>query len=306
MALFPVLYATFAVLFQCLQSSQWPIWHMYVNNLEDLTLVPKQAMQVNCRPVHQLLNAHRSVLTSKLIRRPCVLFSRLAIRSYATVLDRPLLKTPVTRRLLQPSPASNLLGEQILPLLSQSNIFNNIKTHLSDWLNWFSPHSAFPSARNMFIQTQDTPNPNSLKFLPGRVVLETGTMDFAGPRDAYCSPLARCFWLLAHLHILPDWFVWLNSTLYSHTRDVHWDFIYWSDLSFNILQAFVQNWWRQKCFPGPRFHHDNQGKNCTKSLSFHANNHAMNFVQLSRFITITEQLLLTWMIGWWDHGVEGY
>ncbi|KAG7480690.1 hypothetical protein MATL_G00059020 [Megalops atlanticus] len=45
--------------------------------------------------------------------------------------------------------------------------------------------------RNMFIQTQDTPNPNSLKFLPGRVVLEAGTMDFAAPRDAYCSPLAR-------------------------------------------------------------------------------------------------------------------
>ncbi|XP_071387409.1 NFU1 iron-sulfur cluster scaffold homolog, mitochondrial [Centroberyx affinis] len=46
-------------------------------------------------------------------------------------------------------------------------------------------------ARTMFIQTQDTPNPNSLKFLPGRTVLETGTMDFAGPRDAYTSPLAR-------------------------------------------------------------------------------------------------------------------
>ncbi|XP_027007136.1 NFU1 iron-sulfur cluster scaffold homolog, mitochondrial isoform X1 [Tachysurus fulvidraco] len=45
--------------------------------------------------------------------------------------------------------------------------------------------------RNMFIQTQDTPNPNSLKFLPGRVVLESGTMDFVAPRDAYCSPLAR-------------------------------------------------------------------------------------------------------------------
>uniref|UniRef100_A0A671SKV1 NFU1 iron-sulfur cluster scaffold homolog, mitochondrial n=1 Tax=Sinocyclocheilus anshuiensis TaxID=1608454 RepID=A0A671SKV1_9TELE len=45
--------------------------------------------------------------------------------------------------------------------------------------------------RNMFIQTQDTPNPNSLKFLPGHMVLEAGTMDFAGPRDAYCSPLAR-------------------------------------------------------------------------------------------------------------------
>ncbi|XP_034548867.1 NFU1 iron-sulfur cluster scaffold homolog, mitochondrial [Notolabrus celidotus] len=45
--------------------------------------------------------------------------------------------------------------------------------------------------RTMFVQTQDTPNPNSLKFLPGRTVLESGTMDFAGPRDAHCSPLAR-------------------------------------------------------------------------------------------------------------------
>ncbi|KAF7199997.1 NFU1 iron-sulfur cluster scaffold homolog, mitochondrial [Nothobranchius furzeri] len=45
--------------------------------------------------------------------------------------------------------------------------------------------------RSMFVQTQDTPNPNSLKFLPGRTVLEEGTMNFAGPRDAYCSPLAR-------------------------------------------------------------------------------------------------------------------
>lgn len=43
----------------------------------------------------------------------------------------------------------------------------------------------------MFVQTQDTPNPNSMKFLPGRTVLEEGTMNFAGPRDAYCSPLAR-------------------------------------------------------------------------------------------------------------------
>ncbi|XP_022610039.1 NFU1 iron-sulfur cluster scaffold homolog, mitochondrial [Seriola dumerili] len=45
--------------------------------------------------------------------------------------------------------------------------------------------------RTMFVQTQDTPNPNSLKFLPGRTVLEAGTMNFAGPRDAFCSPLAR-------------------------------------------------------------------------------------------------------------------
>ncbi|KAG5840600.1 NFU1 iron-sulfur cluster scaffold homolog, mitochondrial isoform X1 [Anguilla rostrata] len=55
------------------------------------------------------------------------------------------------------------------------------------------PHSTplHIPVRSMFIQTQDTPNPNSLKFLPGRMVLEVGTMDFAAPRDAYCSPLAR-------------------------------------------------------------------------------------------------------------------
>nr|XP_033333658.1 NFU1 iron-sulfur cluster scaffold homolog, mitochondrial-like [Megalopta genalis] len=45
---------------------------------------------------------------------------------------------------------------------------------------------------NMFIQTQDTPNPNSLKFLPGVKVLEQGqTKDFPNITDAYCSPLAK-------------------------------------------------------------------------------------------------------------------
>ncbi|XP_040898087.1 NFU1 iron-sulfur cluster scaffold homolog, mitochondrial [Toxotes jaculatrix] len=53
-----------------------------------------------------------------------------------------------------------------------------------------NPHWVVPG-RTMFVQTQDTPNPNSLKFLPGRTVLESGTMNFDGPRDAYCSPLAR-------------------------------------------------------------------------------------------------------------------
>lgn len=44
----------------------------------------------------------------------------------------------------------------------------------------------------MFIQTQDTPNPNSLKFLPGTAVLEPGqTKDFPNAPDAYCSPLAK-------------------------------------------------------------------------------------------------------------------
>lgn len=49
------------------------------------------------------------------------------------------------------------------------------------------------SACSMFIQTMETPNPNSLKFIPGDgvKVLESGTFDFPNPQSAYCSPLAK-------------------------------------------------------------------------------------------------------------------
>jgi len=43
----------------------------------------------------------------------------------------------------------------------------------------------------MFIQTESTPNPATLKFLPGQTVLETGTADFPSPEAAGKSPLAN-------------------------------------------------------------------------------------------------------------------
>jgi Fe-S cluster biogenesis protein NfuA len=42
----------------------------------------------------------------------------------------------------------------------------------------------------MFIETEGTPNPATLKFLPGRYVMESGTADFASPGSAARSPLA--------------------------------------------------------------------------------------------------------------------
>jgi Fe-S cluster biogenesis protein NfuA len=42
----------------------------------------------------------------------------------------------------------------------------------------------------MFIQTEATPNPATLKFLPGRAVLETGTLDMPTREAAAQSPLA--------------------------------------------------------------------------------------------------------------------
>jgi Fe-S cluster biogenesis protein NfuA len=43
----------------------------------------------------------------------------------------------------------------------------------------------------MFIQTEATPNPATLKFLPGRAVLAAGTLDMATKDAAKQSPLAE-------------------------------------------------------------------------------------------------------------------
>lgn len=43
----------------------------------------------------------------------------------------------------------------------------------------------------MFIQTEQTPNPATLKFLPGRDVIPHGTANFANAESAARSPLAR-------------------------------------------------------------------------------------------------------------------
>ena len=42
----------------------------------------------------------------------------------------------------------------------------------------------------MFIQTEQTPNPATLKFIPGRTVMERGTLNFTDAEDASRSPLA--------------------------------------------------------------------------------------------------------------------
>jgi Fe-S cluster biogenesis protein NfuA len=42
----------------------------------------------------------------------------------------------------------------------------------------------------MYIETEATPNPAALKFLPGQTVMEAGTREFASPEEAEASPLA--------------------------------------------------------------------------------------------------------------------
>lgn len=45
--------------------------------------------------------------------------------------------------------------------------------------------------RIMFIETETTPNPATLKFLPGEQVMPTGTREFTSPEAAEASPLAQ-------------------------------------------------------------------------------------------------------------------
>ncbi|MBV1900713.1 MAG: NifU N-terminal domain-containing protein, partial [Kordiimonadaceae bacterium] len=49
----------------------------------------------------------------------------------------------------------------------------------------------------MFVETEVTPNPETLKFLPGRTILESGTAHFSNAEGADASPLAVAMFALS-------------------------------------------------------------------------------------------------------------
>ena len=51
----------------------------------------------------------------------------------------------------------------------------------------------------MFIQTEHTPNPQTLKFLPGKVVMEEGTAFFKNIEETLCF----IFWITSLTRSLP-------------------------------------------------------------------------------------------------------
>jgi Fe-S cluster biogenesis protein NfuA len=58
------------------------------------------------------------------------------------------------------------------------------------------PHSPTPHMHIMLIETETTPNPATLKFMPGQPVMDMGTRDFATPEEAEASPLAEALFSL--------------------------------------------------------------------------------------------------------------
>ena len=78
----------------------------------------------------------------------------------------------------------------------------------------------------MFIQTEQTPNPSTLKFLPGRVVMEKGTMDFASPDAAVPSPLAKRLFAIEGVER-----VFFGSDFVTVTKE--------ANLDWQILKPFI-------------------------------------------------------------------
>lgn len=74
----------------------------------------------------------------------------------------------------------------------------------------------------MFIQTESTPNPATLKFLPGQTVLGTGTADFPSPETAGASPLAK---RIFSVDGVAGVFLGNDFVTVTKTEDVVWDHV---------------------------------------------------------------------------------
>ncbi|SMY06039.1 NifU family protein [Flavimaricola marinus] len=74
----------------------------------------------------------------------------------------------------------------------------------------------------MFIQTESTPNPATLKFLPGQNVLEVGTADFASAEAAAQSPLAARIFATGGVTGV---FFGVDFVTVTKADDVEWDHI---------------------------------------------------------------------------------
>lgn len=85
----------------------------------------------------------------------------------------------------------------------------------------------------MFIQTETTPNPATLKFLPGRVVLEDGTADFPDHQAAAVSPLATRIFAASGVTG-----VFLGSDFVTVTKA---DTIDWDHIKPSILGAIMEH-----------------------------------------------------------------
>ena len=85
----------------------------------------------------------------------------------------------------------------------------------------------------MFIQTEDTPNPETLKFIPGVIVLKSGTADFSNAESTRNSPLAARLFKIEGVSR-----VFLASDFISVTKEAQLD---WNTLKPSILTGIMDH-----------------------------------------------------------------
>jgi Fe-S cluster biogenesis protein NfuA len=85
----------------------------------------------------------------------------------------------------------------------------------------------------MFIETEGTPNPATLKFLPGRDVMGAGTADFATPDSAARSQLATALFALPGVAR-----VFLGGDFVTVTKN---DLAAWQALKPQVLGAIMEH-----------------------------------------------------------------
>ncbi|XP_066246258.1 NFU1 iron-sulfur cluster scaffold homolog, mitochondrial-like [Euwallacea similis] len=136
------------------------------------------------------------------------------------------------RNLLSPTNTNSI--SKVAPTLKE--IVNTSRKY------WKTPHPRLISTSNinsMFVQTQETPNPNSLKFLPGVKVLENGqTIDFPKAQDAYCSPLAKLLFRIdgvKSVFLGPDFI-----TITKADEEVEWKIIK-PEIFATVMDFFASN-----------------------------------------------------------------
>ena len=86
----------------------------------------------------------------------------------------------------------------------------------------------------MFIQTEDTPNPETLKFIPGSVILKTGSVDFSRKESTSDSPLASRLFDIDGVSR-----VFLATDFISVTKDPQID---WNNLKPLILTGIMEHY----------------------------------------------------------------
>jgi Fe-S cluster biogenesis protein NfuA len=86
----------------------------------------------------------------------------------------------------------------------------------------------------MFIQTEDTPNPETLKFMPGENVLVKGTEDFSNIEASKISPLASRLFEVEGVSR-----VFLGSDFISVTKNIDVD---WNNLKPSILTGIMEHY----------------------------------------------------------------